>query len=96
MKVRNTLLLLVVLALMLAALGGLISVQRSADRSAHNTEILKCLANADQQFRRDITDLLQAGRDPTKYGPLIARMKAEAQINYAQLERGQCPKPEAP
>lgn len=49
-------------------------------------------ATYEQQFIRDITDLLTAGRsNPAQSRAVVARMQAEAKKNYADQVTRQCP-----
>lgn len=88
---RAVLAALLLTVLLAATLGGVVAVYVQASGSRENTRILRCQAEANQQFRRDITDLLRAGRDPKLYRPLVARMTREAKTNYAHLDHGHCP-----
>lgn len=54
--------------------------------------IREVTADADQQFRVDVTELIKLGSsNPTKSLALIDRMSAEAKINYADVVLKKCP-----
>lgn len=95
-------LLVILLVLTTATLAGVASMYVSVREARNNTALLRynarrgdCIrdvqGDAEQQFRKDIADLLSAGRDPAKYEPFIARMQAAAQVNYADTVKKVCP-----
>ena len=95
-------LLIIIAVLTAATLAGVASMYGSVRDARNNTALLRynskrndCIrdvqADAEQQFRKDIADLLAAGRDQTKYGPLVVRMQQEAKVNYAQTVKKVCP-----
>lgn len=103
--VRNLVLIVVLAAICVLsaiALGGIITMSSSLRATQQSATILRynavrgdCIreitANADQQFRRDITDLLEAGRDPAKFAAVRARMRTHVATNYADTAKRICP-----
>lgn len=95
-KARGLLLTVIALLLLLFMLAGVVSLYFQGHQSERNTEILRCQAVAEQQFRRDIVDLLSMGRGSTQIAPLLARMQAESHVDYTHLDHGHCAVGEKP
>lgn len=95
---RVWLLVAIAFVLLSAILVGTLIPYGAINDAKQNTTILRCQAAADQQFRRDLTELLAimtspSGRDLSVYQRLVERMGAEATLNYAELDHGKCPEP---